>query len=262
MAIDMDRLRARLGIEQEGGKPFGPYEAGVLIVASLGMIVMHFGGSDWTFRDLWGESLRGDFGKHGNIHPYFQLFGLLHWVGACVVGYMLIPMIYLKLCGRRIRDHYLGVGAFFKHIWIYLALVLPILGVVVIVSYFEDFQRIYPFYTQAGRSWFDLLIWELAYGVQFLALEFFFRGFLLHALRPVLGYGAIFVMLVPYCMIHFLKTAAESAGSLIAGMVLGTLAMKNRSIWGGVLAHWIVAIAMDWASMTQKGTLPTRFWPF
>lgn len=43
MAIDMDKLRARIGIEQEGGKAFGPYEAGVLIVASLGMIVMHFG---------------------------------------------------------------------------------------------------------------------------------------------------------------------------------------------------------------------------
>lgn len=253
MAIDMDKLRARIGIEQEGGKAFGPFEAGVLIVASLGMIVMHFGGSDWTFRDIWGDSLRGS--------KYFQLYGLLHWVGACVVGYMIIPMIYLKACGRNIREHYLGLGQFLKHIWIYLALVLPILVVVAIVSYFDDFQRIYPFYTKAGRSGFDLLIWELVYGVQFLALEFFFRGFLLHALRPVLGYGAVFVMLVPYCMIHFLKTAAESAGSLIAGIVLGTLAMKNRSIWGGVMAHWIIAIAMDLASMGQKGILPTTFWP-
>lgn len=261
MRIDMDRLRARLGIEQEGGKPFGPFEAGALIVASLGLVVMHFGGAEWTFRSLWGESLMRDPRLGLGMHPYYELFGLLHWVGACVVGYMVIPMVYLKLCGRRIRDCYLGLGGFFKHLWIYLALITPILIIVVIVSFFDDFQQIYPFYKGARRSGFDLVAWELAYGVQFLALEFFFRGFLLKALRPVLGYGAVYVMLVPYCMIHFGKTAAESIGSLFAGVVLGTLAMKNRSIWGGVLAHWIVAIAMDLASMIQQDMLPKTFWP-
>ncbi|MEZ4471229.1 MAG: CPBP family intramembrane glutamic endopeptidase [bacterium] len=258
--IDLDALRRRLGIEQEGGKPFGPFEAGLLVVAALGMVIMHFGGSEQVFLDLWGKRLQGDYGRYGDLHPYFALFGLAHWVGACFLGYAIVPMIYLKLTGRKIRDFYLGFGGFIRHIWIYLALVTPIMLVVWGVSYLPDFQRIYPFYVFAGRSVFDLIAWELLYGLQFFALEFFFRGFFLQGLRPVMGYGAIFVMLVPYCMVHFLKTAAESVGSLIAGVVLGTLSMKYRSIWGGVLAHWLVAIAMDVASMLQKDMWPTRFW--
>ena len=68
--------------------------------------------------------------------------------------------------------------------------------------------------------------------------------------------GAIAVMLIPYCMIHFPKTAAESLGSIIAGLVLGYLAMKGRSIWGGVLLHWLIAIEMDVLSLIQRGQAP------
>jgi len=225
------------------------------------MVVMHFGGSEQVFYTWWGNALKGPSGAPGDLHPYFALFGLMHWVGACVVGYMVLPMIYLKLCKRRIRDYYIGPAGFIRHIGLYLALVTPLLLVVWRVSYLPDFQRIYPFYIFAGRSFFDLIAWELLYGLQFFALEFFFRGFFLQGLRASMGYGAVFVMLVPYCMVHFLKTAAESLGSLVAGTVLGTLAMKYRSIWGGVLAHWIIAIAMDVASMLQKGSWPSRFWP-
>ncbi|MEZ4467290.1 MAG: CPBP family intramembrane glutamic endopeptidase [bacterium] len=255
--IDLDALRRRLGIEQEGGKPFGPFEAGLLVVAALGMVIMHFGGSEQVFLDLWGKRLQGDYGRYGDLHPYFALFGLAHWVGACFLGYAIVPMIYLKLTGRKIRDFYLGFRSSGTSgstspssppsCWWCGGWHLP------------DFQRIYPFYLRRAQR-FDLIAWGAAHGLQFFALEFFFRGFFLQGLRPVMGYGAIFVMLVPYCMVHFLKTAAESVGSLIAGVVLGTLSMKYRSIWGGVLAHWLVAIAMDVASMLQKDMWPTRFW--
>jgi membrane protease YdiL (CAAX protease family) len=57
-------------------------------------------------------------------------------------------------------------------------------------------------------------------------------------------------------MIHFDKTAAESAGSIVAGIILGMLAMRGRSIWGGVMLHWLIAIQMDVLSLAQKGQLP------
>ena len=41
----------------------------------------------------------------------------------------------------------------------------------------------YPFYKHAGDSWADFLGWESVYILQFFALEFFFRGFLLHGLK-------------------------------------------------------------------------------
>ena len=58
-------------------------------------------------------------------------------------------------------------------------------------------------------------------------------------------------------MIHFPKTAAESLGSVVAGLILGYLAMKSRSIWGGVALHWVIAIEMDVMSLVQKGQLPS-----
>jgi len=81
--------------------------------------------------------------------------------------------------------------------------------------------------------------------VQFIALEVFFRGFLLHGLRRALGANAIFVMVVPYCMIHFQKPMPETFGAIGAGLILGTLALRTRSIWGGVLIHVGVAMTMD-----------------
>jgi membrane protease YdiL (CAAX protease family) len=38
---------------------------------------------------------------------------------------------------------------------------------------------------------------------------------------------------------------AETFGAIGAGLILGTLAMRTRSIWGGVLIHIGVAMTMD-----------------
>ena len=63
-------------------------------------------------------------------------------------------------------------------------------------------------------------------------------------------------MVIPYCMIHFQKTAAESLGSVVAGFLLGWMAMRSRSLWGGVLVHTVIAIEMDLMSLIQKGDWP------
>ena len=41
-------------------------------------------------------------------------------------------------------------------------------------------------------------------------LEFFFRGFILHGTKQRFGFYAIFVMIIPYCMIHFGKPIVET----------------------------------------------------
>ena len=40
------------------------------------------------------------------------------------------------------------------------------------------------------------------------------------------------------------KPMPETLGAVIAGVVLGTLSMRTRSIWGGALIHIAVAITM------------------
>jgi uncharacterized protein len=144
----------------------------------------------------------------------------------------------------------------------YLLLLSPILVFVVLVSMGEDFVNHYPFYRTAGRSWLDLLLWECLYLSQFVFLEFFFRGYMLNALRPALGANAIWVMCVPYMMIHLPKLWLEATGAILFGLFLGILALQSRSIWGGVMVHAGVAISMDIAALLRKQALPEQFLPW
>ena len=86
------------------------------------------------------------------------------------------------------------------------------------------------------------------YFAQFFGLEMFFRGFWLGALRRSFGSGAIFAMAVPYCMIHFGKPFLEVNGAIVAGIALGSLSMRTKSIYQGFLVHITVAALMDWLS--------------
>ena len=242
---------AELDRSAEPRRPFGRFEAGAVVIACVGLSVMWFLGQELYYLRWYGRRLLF------NDSPFYELFGLVHWVGFCVIGYVLIPALYLLVTGRSIREYaYLGVAGLRHHVGGYFALFVLVLAPVAVVSFTKDYQAIYPFYTNTGRSWLDLVAWELAYGVQFFALEFFFRGFLLETLRRSLGHAAIYVMLAPYCMLHFQKTMSESLAAIIAGIVLATMAMRFRSIWGGVCLHWGVAISMDLASLLQKGKFP------
>jgi membrane protease YdiL (CAAX protease family) len=193
-----------------------------------------------------------------SLAKYDELYGYSWWVTARVVGYVLIPLPLWKLLFPRdsLLDMGLRVRGFFDHLWIYglcLAVVIPAM---LIVAAQPDFGSYYPFYKQSSRSLFDLIAWELMYGLQFFALELFFRGWMLGALRRSLGSGAIFAMAVPYCMIHYGKPYLEAHGAIVAGIVLGSLAMRTRSIYAGFLVHLTVAWGMDLLSLARRGALP------
>jgi membrane protease YdiL (CAAX protease family) len=176
---------------------------------------------------------------------YWELRGYAWWSGWRLFGYVILPMLVLACTGERIRDYHVSLRGFVKHLWIYVTLFAAVLPAVLAASTTRAFRHTYPFYRIANRSYADLVMWEGLYALQFLSLEFFFRGFILHGLRRALGANAIFVMLVPYCMIHYGKPLPETLGAVGAGLILGTLAMRTRSIWGGVLIHVGVATTMD-----------------
>ena len=177
---------------------------------------------------------------------YWELKGFVWWSGWRVLGYVVIPIIVIVLMpGERLRDYNLSFRGFFKHLPLYVVMFLVFLPVVFAAAKTDSFRHTYPFYRMANRSYFDLWAWEALYAAQFISLEFFFRGFLLQGLRRAMGANAIFVMIVPYCMIHYGKPMTETLGAIGAGLLLGTLAMRTRSIWGGVLIHIGVATTMD-----------------
>ncbi len=205
----------------------------------------------------------GGWGQYIDVRFYGELYGYGWWAFTRVVGYTVIPLAAWKLLFR--RDSMLDMGlrtrGLLKHAWIYGLCLLVVIPCVFVVSRSPDFANYYPFYKKCSRSWFDLMVWESMYIAQFFALEVFFRGFMLTPLRRNLGSGAIFAMCVPYVMIHYGKPYLESSVAFLAGVALGSLSMRTRSIYSGFLVHVTVALLMDALALMGAGGLPTSFWP-
>ena len=130
---------------------------------------------------------------------------------------------------------------------------LVMLPAVLVVARREEFRSIYPFVAEARESVGAFVTWELAYLAQFFALEAFFRGYLLFTLERAMGRLAICAMAVPYGMIHFHKPLLEALGAVVAGLVLGHLALRYRSFYGGGLLHGAAALTMDLLATSRDG---------
>jgi membrane protease YdiL (CAAX protease family) len=182
----------------------------------------------------------------------FELWNLIYWAAWRVLGFLVLPIVAVVVHPRmRLAQTGLSLKGFGSHVWVYGVLFVPVLIAVIVVSFTDEFATYYPFYSQAHRSMADFWAWEVFYIAQFLSLEFFFRGFMLQPLRRTMGSSAIFAMMVPYVMIHFGKPMLECFAAVLAGIVLGTLAMRTRSIWAGFLIHVSVALSMDVAAIWQ-----------
>lgn len=207
---------------------------------------------------LEGSSLES-FGRWIAYSADNNLPGLGWWSLVVTVFYFVIPAAIIKLHWRAdLRDFGLRLGiepGFWKLLAVSSAIMLPL---VYLMSLTEGFAAKYPFlqiYNGEPYIGQTLLIWELIYFLQFFGLEFFFRGFLVHSLKPSLGLYSIFVMTVPYCMIHFSKPMPETLAAIAAGIFLGWLSYKNGSIWLGLILHCMVAFSMDIFALHAKGNL-------
>lgn len=191
--------------------------------------------------------------------PDRQFRSRLFWAGARAVAYLVIPslVIWFLLRGR-VRDYGLRAPSdWWDTTKVYGLMYLAVMPAVIAVSYSPAFQRKYPYYRPAPDEslWPYFWGWELLYAIQFVGLEFFYRGFLVHGLKHRLGFSAVYVMMLPYLMIHFGKPPPEALGSIVAGFVLGTLSLKTGSVWGGAALHVAVAWSMDLLSLAHAGKL-------
>ena len=177
-----------------------------------------------------------------------QLYSLLWWVSLILVFYLAVPVIIIKCWFKeRLTDYGVKLKGAFKDYWLYIVMLLIMLPLVFHFSKTVSFQERYPFYKPAtGEPLFPrFIVWEVFYFLHFLAVEFFFRGFMVHGTKKRFGYYSVFVMMIPYCMVHFGKPFPETMAAIVAGLVLGTLSLKSRSIMLGVAIHYSVAITMD-----------------
>jgi membrane protease YdiL (CAAX protease family) len=267
--LDEDAYRYRGELLARGEMDLRPLVAMVMAAVIL-TLHEYYGG-----RTYFEEAIRPLLTTYDEHHPgsrgrgffriarYQELYGFGWWAFTRVLGYSVVPFSLWKLFFPRdsLRDLGLRTQGFLRHAWIYLLFLGIVLPAMWVVSRQPDFGGYYPFYKGASRSWFDFLVWEAMYFAQFFALEMFFRGFWLGALRRSFGSGAIFAMAVPYCMIHFQKPYLEVNGAIIAGIALGSLSMRTKSIYQGFLVHITVAGLMDWLSLTHRHAMPKVFWP-
>lgn len=220
-----------------GGAPALP-PAVVTCTAALSLVLLEYVGRRrgfYAFADGWGL----DLGAYGALAS-FAWWGAWAWV-----GYVALPAAVARAWGVPLAELGLTARGLVAHRRTYAALLALALPLVVCGSLGDGFRATYPFYRLAHRSAFDFLAWEAIYLSSFVALEFFFRGFLVLGLRPALGSHAVFVSVLPYCMVHFGKPWPETVLAIAAGIVLGTVSARTGSIAGGVAVHVVVALSMD-----------------
>lgn len=150
------------------------------------------------------------------------------------------------------QQNFFGVtldGVVWRPYWQMLACMLPLIA---FASTQADFLSAYPRLKQIAfmslvtdNPWGYRLLYELGYGVDFLTIELFFRGFLIFAFVRYAGVAAILPMATFYCSIHFGKPVLECISSFAGGLILGVLAYRTRSIMGGLLVHLGIAWMME-----------------
>jgi membrane protease YdiL (CAAX protease family) len=258
--LDENALRERAALLAKGKSDLRPLVALVMCALILTM-QEYYGGRTFFELHLYPLIAKWLVTKATTLAKYDELLGFAWWAGTRIGGYLL-PLVVWKAFFRKdsILDFGLRTKGFLDHVWIYGLFFIVVVPAMFVVSSAPDFATYYPFYKNATRSWFDFLVWEAMYFAQFFALEMFFRGFWLGALRRSFGSGAIFAMAVPYCMIHFGKPYLEAVGAIVAGIALGSLSMKTKSIYQGFLLHITIAALMDWLSLRRRHCTPLTFW--
>ena len=217
----------------------------VFVAATVLLVVFEYWGLPARFS---GSTLHRSVADAlgAGYRPYFSLLPYQFWGVSSLVIRVAAPVLVIVMV---LREHPKDWGFRVRGQWHqlrpYAIAMVVMVPLVYAASALPAFQAKYPFYEMAADGGWHFWGYHLFYGLQFLGLEVFFRGFLLFGLFRRIGYYAIPVMVIPYTMIHFGKPVLETFAAIIAGFVLGYLALKSRSVLWGFALHWGVAITMD-----------------
>jgi membrane protease YdiL (CAAX protease family) len=236
----------------------------VLVTSAVCLTIQNFTQSLYSLADVadhlvslvrepTGEYLRTEILAYSGSPKYRWGW----WGVITTLTYFVVPALVVKLVFReRLSDYGLKVRGVLKAWPLYVGMLAIMIPLVWLVSHSPRFLLTYPMYGVARHEvlpWESYLFFELVYALQFCTLEFFFRGFMVHGTKHRFGVGAVFVMTVPYCMIHFQKPLPECCASIVAGIALGLVSLKTRSVWLGAALHISVAWMMDGFALYRKG---------
>ena len=223
----------------------------VFVTSTVLLTVFYYYGKANFYRQhlwlSWDEWFGRALGEHAGMAAY------AYWGASSLILRVLVPALIIWILLRESpRDYGYRLRGQWRHAGPYLGAYFFMLPFLYWASTQASFQNRYPFYAPAGDGGTTFWLYELFYGLQFVGVEAFFRGFMLFGLFKKFGYNALLIVAVPYVMIHFNKPVTETLGALIAGVFLGYLALKSKSFLNGIILHFGIAVTMDVFAVAQK----------
>ncbi|TGK01568.1 CPBP family intramembrane metalloprotease [Leptospira langatensis] len=217
-----------------------PFVLGVVIVLALV--------SSARFKDTSVFS----FLEASSVRP--AIMSLNYLSNVCIYG--VIPLFWIWKSKDSDRFLGLNVGSKWGEIILLLGLMIP---VILVASFSVSFLAYYPrFANRLPDGYLDyppmvwILVFEIAYALGFVALETFFRGFMVLPFSDRFGSKpAVLAMAFLYGLLHFTKPSFEALGSFFGGFVLGMISYRTRSVYAGIIINIGVAWAMELAATLQ-----------
>jgi hypothetical protein len=168
------------------------------------------------------------------------------WFATAVVAFLLLPALaVLAFLHGRYDEYGLRLGKTKEWLPLVVILYLIVLPFLRHAAGQPQFETLYPLFAPARQGGLQLINFELVYGLYFFSWEFLFRGFLLFGLARQMGALAIPLQTVPFVLAHLGKPYPEIYGSVLAGLALGMLALRTRSMLPCFLLHWACALTLD-----------------
>ena len=215
-------------------------QATVILLASALLLTLHRYYSRRSF-------FKRHFAEYFGNGPLAESYPYYYWFLITAFTLLLVPALVAKFGTKeKLSDYGIQLGnqkLGWRVTGITWILMIPVVVLAVIV--YPPFVAKYPLCKVVASSWQAFLPYQLAYGVYMFSWEFFFRGFMLFGLERKFGNYSILIQTIPFAVMHYSKPLPEALGSIIAGVLLGVLALETRSFIYGAAIHWLVAMSMD-----------------
>lgn len=187
-----------------------------------------------------------NFQKYLLNNPDVNLYRFLYWFFSDTVVLLFIPiLIIIFLIKEKPSNYGLKVGD--SKIGIKAVIIFSVFIIIInwFVSSLTGFENTYPLLEDILYSWRIFLYYEAALFIYLIAWEFIWRGFLQFGLEEKFGIYAILVQTMPFVILHNGKPPLETFAAIFGGIILGYLAYRTRSIFYGVLIHFVMLFSLD-----------------
>ncbi len=227
---------------------------------------------------LWGPRGYPEMIPMDWLRALVPEFGWRDQLISFLLGFLLLVVIPCGIIKFYFKERLTAYGLGWTNSRVKLGVLAIIVTLVIClpIFYFGTFnpqmQKEYPLFGDAIKTWGGFAVYELVYFLFFVNIEFIFRGYLLFGLfgpqsseqgdqektckkpkeGPYFGIYAVLFQMLPYTMWHLSKPMPEYAGTIVWGVAVAVIALKIRSIWPIIIAHWALNVWVDlllWPNM-------------